>query len=101
MTFATTDKAQIRSDLACLLYHPDDGAIHYAHRVVTLKGAEEPLAAAIEERARQLAGEFGLKTEHLKALLVNGKKLEPDKDYRVDPKKQRLVATKRPWSSAA
>lgn len=95
MEFTNTDKGQIRSEIACLLYDPDNGSILHVHRVVTIKGAEEWPAAAIEERARKLAKGFGLEAERLKSLIVDGKKLASDKDYRVDPKKQRLVASKR------
>lgn len=95
MEFTTTDKVLIRSEMACLLYDPDNGAILHVHRVVTLKGAEEWPAAAIEERARQLAKDFGLDAGRLQALIVDGRKLAADKDYRVDPKKQRLIAAKR------
>lgn len=95
MEFTTTDKGQIRSEMACLLYDPENGAILHVHRVVTFKGAEEWPVTAIEERTRQLATNFGLEAERLKSLIVDGKKLKPEKDYRVDPKKQRLVSSKR------
>ncbi len=101
MEFTTTDKGLIRSEMACLLYDPDNSAILHVHRVVTLKGAEEWPAAAIEERARKLATDFGLEAGRLKSPIVDGKKLKPEKDYRVDPKKPRLVSFKRDGLMAA
>jgi hypothetical protein len=95
MEFRSTEKLKLKSEVVCLLYEPQDGSIVHTHRVLTLAGAEETPSAAVETRARELATSFGLAASKLGALVVDGRKLDPCKDYRVDPTRKRLVAIRR------
>jgi len=81
----------LQSVRCCVLFDPADGTIRHMHQVVTIAGADETPEAMIEQRARQLAKEFGVDTTTVQALHVDPAALRRGVRYVVDPANRCLV----------
>jgi hypothetical protein len=92
MPLQITGEIEVQSDHACVVYDAKTGRIHHVHRVVTLKGGEEPKPGEIESRATHIAAQKGRNASELKTLMVAPDRFQPGAKHRVDPQKGTLIS---------
>jgi hypothetical protein len=79
-----TNRLEIESECAYVVYDLHNGAIVHVHRKTTFRGAKSLSQQQDEARAIQLAKQFGHRTEGLRVLRVDPRELEPRTPQRVD-----------------
>jgi len=92
MTTERSDRLEVESVDAYVVYDPGSGAIVHVHRAFNYRGAKRlPSGEAGEARALEMAARFGHRTEGLRALTVSPDELDVIGRRRVDDKTRRLV----------
>jgi hypothetical protein len=91
MSLETIGNIEVASDQACVVYDAKTGRIQHVHRVITLRGGDEPKRSEIETRAIDAARKSSPKLQ-LKTLVVPSEQLYPGATHKVDPKKRSLVS---------
>jgi hypothetical protein len=91
MSLETIGNIEVASDQACVVYDTKTGRIQHVHRVITLRGGDEPKRSEIETRAIDAARKSSSKLQ-LKTLVVPSEQLHSGATHKVDPKKRLLVS---------
>jgi hypothetical protein len=92
MNTMVTGNFEVQSDRACVVYDAKTGRILHVHRVITLRGGEDPSGPQIEARALELMRTDKKKTPRVKTLLVDSKNFRSGTVPRVNVKTRSLVS---------
>jgi hypothetical protein len=91
MNTMTTGNMEVQSDRACVVYDSKTGRILHVHRVITLRGGEDPTGPQIEARALELMIKGKRKAAKVKTLLVDPQRLGAGSVHRVNIRTRSLV----------
>jgi len=78
----------------CVAYDTNSGNIVHAHRIVLYPGGRIPKEMDIEKRTIELAARQGHDGKILKTIIVDPKKYNNKKAYKVDVKSRGLIEIK-------
>ncbi|HEX7251609.1 MAG TPA: hypothetical protein VF376_01925 [Thermoanaerobaculia bacterium] len=92
MNTMVTGNMEVQSDRACVVYDSKTGRILHVHRVITLRGGEDPTGPQIEARALELMTKGKRKTGKVKTLFVEPKSLRAGAVLRVNVRTRTLVS---------
>jgi hypothetical protein len=95
MPFQTTGKRRISSTKSCVVFDKAKGTILHVHHVLTIEGGQETSDSEVEKKALELAISRGINASKVDVLSVDPKLFEQHARYKVDVKKQTLVALRR------
>ena len=92
MNTMMTGNMEVQSDRACVVYDSKTGRILHVHRVITLRGGEDPTKPQIEARALELMTKGKKKAPKVKTLFVNPESLRAGAVHRVNVRTRALVS---------
>src|SRR5262249_57937141 len=75
MNTMMTGNMEVQSDRACVVYDAKTGRILHVHRVITLRGGQDPTGPQIEARALELMMKSKKRTAKPKTLFVDPESL--------------------------